>query len=116
MGHCLEGFSGVDGRTLDPDSRVFPNGVFCSHAVDKLVARLHDPFSAAPKDSYAPPILVGGASQKTTEISERLARVITNRKMTKVTTIPEIIDLDLQPKKIIFGACRARQTNFCRPR
>ena len=91
------GFSGVDSRTLDPDSRVFPNGVFSSHAVDDLVARLDDPLSAASKDSYPPLVIVGGASTKIAEMTKRLAHVITNREITQVASIPEIIDLDLQP-------------------
>ena len=91
------GFSGIDSRTLDPDSRVFPNGVFSSHAVDDLVARLDDPLSAAPRNSYPPLVLVGGAAQKTAEMTERLATLTPNRETTRVTTIPEIIDLDLQP-------------------
>jgi SAM-dependent methyltransferase len=91
------GFSGVDSRTLDPDSRVFPNGVFSSHAVDDFVARLDDPLTATPKESYAPLVLVGGASQKTAEMSERLANIIPHRETIKATSIPEIIDLDLQP-------------------
>jgi hypothetical protein len=76
---------------------VFPNGVFSSHAIDELVARLDNPMTAAPKASYAPLVLVGGASQKTAEMTERLANIIPHRETIKVTTIPEIIDLDLQP-------------------
>lgn len=76
---------------------MFPNGVFSSHAVDDFVARLDDPLTATPKESYAPLVLVGGASQKTAEMSERLANIIPHRETIKATSIPEIIDLDLQP-------------------
>lgn len=58
------GFSGIDSWTLDPDSRLFPNGVFATHAVDDRIYRLDIPLAAPIKESYPPLIFIGGSSPK----------------------------------------------------
>ncbi|ETS80412.1 hypothetical protein PFICI_07941 [Pestalotiopsis fici W106-1] len=93
------GFSGIDSRSLDPDSRVFPNGVFMSHAVDDLVQRLDAPLSAPAKESYPPLVFVGGSSPKTSAILDQIPDILAplGREFTTVPSIREIIDLDYQP-------------------
>lgn len=91
------GFSGIDSRTLDPDSRVFPNGVFASHAVDELMDRLDSPLTASTKETYAPLIVIGGSSPKTTALLKQLPSISPKRKWETVPSIREIIDFDVQP-------------------
>ena len=91
------GFSGVDNRTLDPDSRVFPNGVFATHAVDDLVQRLDSPLTAPIKESYAPLVVIGGSSPKTAVLLDKLPDILPARKWETVPSIREIFDFDYQP-------------------
>ncbi|POS76977.1 polyketide synthase [Diaporthe helianthi] len=91
------GFSGIDGRTLDPDSRISPNGVFHTHAVDELVQRLDAPLAAPVRDSYPPLVVIGGSSPKTAGLVESLSGVFPARKMDRVATIKGVIDFDYQP-------------------
>ncbi|EAW13520.1 putative polyketide synthase [Aspergillus clavatus NRRL 1] len=91
------GFSGIDSRTLDPDSRVFPNGVFATHAVNDLVQRLDSPLTAPVKESYAPLVVIGGSSPKTSALLDKLPAILPARKWETVPTIREIIDFDYQP-------------------
>lgn len=91
------GFSGVDGRTLDPDSRIFPNGVFHTHAVDDLVRKLDSPLAAPIQESYPPLVVIGGSSLRTAGLVEQLSGVFSARKMDRVPTIKEIIDFDYHP-------------------
>lgn len=91
------GFSGVDSRTLDPDSRIFPNGVFATHAVDDLVQRLDSPLTAPIKESYAPLVVIGGSTPKTAVLLDKLPDILPARKWEIVPSIREIIDFDYQP-------------------
>ncbi|XP_044718107.1 polyketide synthase dehydratase domain-containing protein [Hirsutella rhossiliensis] len=91
------GFSGIDGRTLDPNSRIFPNGVFHTHAVDNLVSRLDSPLTAPVKEPYAPLVVIGGSSPKTAELVDKLSGVLPARKLDSISCIKEIIDFDYQP-------------------
>lgn len=91
------GFSGVDGRTLDPDSRIFPNGVFHTHAVNDLVERLDSPLTVAPSVPHAPLVIVGGSSPRTNRIAEGLSGVMPSRNAGRISSIKDIIDLDYNP-------------------
>jgi hypothetical protein len=91
------GFSGIDHRTLDPDSRVFPNGVFATHAVNDVIARLDSPLTSSSQDSNSPIIVIGGKSPKTATLSESLSSVLDARKWEVVPSIRDIIDFDCKP-------------------
>ncbi|KAI9163910.1 putative polyketide synthase [Paramyrothecium foliicola] len=91
------GFSGIDTRTLDPDSTVFPNGVFMTHSVDSLVQRLDSPL-AAPVKNCAPLFIIGGSSVKTAKLLDELSSLLSARKYETVPSIREAIDIDYDPE------------------
>ncbi|KAJ4181992.1 hypothetical protein NW755_010680 [Fusarium falciforme] len=91
------GFSGLDSRTLDPDSRVFPNGVFATHAIDDQVQRLDSPLAAPINDSFAPLVVIGGSSPKAAALLDKLPGILPTRRWDTVPSIREIIDFDCQP-------------------
>lgn len=93
------GFSGIDSRTLDPDSRIFPNGVFMTHAVDDLVRRLDSPLSAPAKGECPPLVFVGGSTPKTSAILDRIPDILAplGREFSTCPSIRDIIDFDYQP-------------------
>jgi hypothetical protein len=106
------GFSGVDSRTLDPDSRIFPNGVFATHAIDDLVRRLDSPLTAPIKESYAPLVVIGGSTPKTTALVEKLPGILPARKVETVLSIREIIDFDYQPGSTFIVLSELDQHTF----
>lgn len=106
------GFSGIDSRTLDPDSRVFPNGVFATHAVDDLVKRLDSPLTAPVKESYAPLVVIGGSSPKSAALMEKLPAVLPARKFETVPSIKEFIDFDYQPGSTLVVLSELDQHTF----
>jgi hypothetical protein len=106
------GFSGIDSRTLDPDSRVFPNGVFATHAVNDLVQRLDSPLTALVKESYAPLVVIGGSSPKTSALLDKLPDILPARKWETVPTIREIIDFDYQPGSTFIVLSELDQHTF----
>lgn len=108
------GFSGVDCRTLDPDSRIFPNGVFATHALNDLVQRLDSPLTALIKESYAPLIVIGGSSPKTAVLLEELPGIFPARKWETVPSIREIIDFDYQPGSTFIVLSEIDQHTFAR--
>ncbi|OAG36753.1 hypothetical protein AYO21_09026 [Fonsecaea monophora] len=92
------GFSGIDTRSLDPDSTTFPSGVFLSHAVDDFIGRLDSPLTATvEEDFYGPLVVVGGSSPKTAELVSQLASILPQRQLDTVPNLREIINSDLQP-------------------
>jgi hypothetical protein len=91
------GFSGIDSRSLDPDSTTFPSGVFLSHAVDDFIEKLDSPLTAPFEDSYGPLVVVGGSSPKTAELVVQLAGILPARKWDTVPSLREIINFDLHP-------------------
>lgn len=92
------GFSGIDSRPLDPDSRTFPNGVFVTHAVDDFIEKLDSPLTAPFEDSsYGPLVVIGGSSPKTAELVGQLAGILPARKWDTVPSLQEVINFDLQP-------------------
>lgn len=109
------GFSGVDGRTLDPDSRVFPNGVFHTHAVNDLINRLDAPLVAPVKESYAPLVIIGGSTPKTAGLVERLPSVFPARKMDKIPSIEAIIDFDYGPGSTFIVLADIDQPTLAEP-
>ncbi|KIW31320.1 uncharacterized protein PV07_02977 [Cladophialophora immunda] len=91
------GFSGIDTRSLDPDSTTFPSGVFLTHAVDDLIEKLDSPLAVPVEDSYSPLVIVGGSSPKTAELLSQLDSIFRARKLDTVPSLREIINADLQP-------------------
>ncbi|KAI1374307.1 putative polyketide synthase [Hypoxylon crocopeplum] len=106
------GFSGIDSRTLDPDSRVFPNGVFASHAVDDLVQRLDSPLIASVQESYAPLVIIGGSTPKTAVLMDKLPAILPARKWDTVSGIREFIDFDYQPGSTLLVLSELDQHTF----
>jgi SAM-dependent methyltransferase len=92
------GFAGIDSRTLNSDSRLCPNGVFMTHAVDDLVRRLDSPLSALAMEEYAPPVFVGGSTPKTSAILDRIPDVLAplGREFSTYPSIRDIINFDYQ--------------------
>lgn len=109
------GFSGIDSRTLDPDSRVFPNGVFHTHAVNDLINRLDAPLVAPVKESYAPLVVIGGSTPKTAGLVERLPSVLPARKMDKIPNIEAIIDFDFEPGSTFIVLADIDQPTLAEP-
>ncbi|KAI5274298.1 hypothetical protein E4T47_02663 [Aureobasidium subglaciale] len=91
------GFSGIDSRTLHPDSTIFPNGVFSTHTVNDLVKRLDAPSSSPIKDSYPPVVLVGGMTSLTISLLEKLPLTMPHRKIHTVRSIKDVVDADIDP-------------------
>jgi hypothetical protein len=91
------GFSGIDSRSLDPDSTTFPSGVFLSHAVDGFTEKLDSPLTAPYEDSYGPLIVVGGSSPKTAKLVAQSASILPARTWDTVPNLRGIIDFDLHP-------------------
>lgn len=107
------GFSGVDTRTADPDSAVFPNGVFTSHAVDELVQRLDSPLTAPAHESYAPLVAIGGSSAKSAPILEQFTYSLAGRReVQSVASIREFIDFDYSPGSTIVVISELDQHTF----
>ncbi|OAP54232.1 hypothetical protein AYL99_11333 [Fonsecaea erecta] len=91
------GFSGIDTRSLDPDSTTFPSGVFLSHAVDDLIQKLDSPLTAPIEDSYGPLVVVGGSSPETAELIGQISSILPTRKFDTVPSLRDIINADLLP-------------------
>ena len=91
------GFSGIESRSLDPDSTTFPSGVFLSRAVDDSIHKLDSPLTAPLEDSYGPLIVVGGSSPKSAELVGQLGSILLARKWDTVSSLQEVIDFDLHP-------------------
>ncbi|GKT71322.1 polyketide synthase [Colletotrichum tofieldiae] len=86
------GFSGVECRTLDRDRHIFPNSLFTTRAVTPKVSRLYEPLSAPTSDSYAPLVVVGGKSPKTSRILEAVNNVLSHRRPHVVSDLVDIRD------------------------
>ncbi|RYP35294.1 hypothetical protein DL767_003882 [Monosporascus sp. MG133] len=86
------GFSGVECRTLDRDGHIFPNSLFTTRAVIPKVSRLYEPLSAPLLDSYAPLVVVGGESPKTSRILEEINKVLPHRKSLFVKRLTDLRD------------------------
>ncbi|KAH8896398.1 putative polyketide synthase [Thozetella sp. PMI_491] len=91
------GFSGIDTRSLDPDSTTFPSGVFLSRAVNDFTEKLDSPLTAPPEDIDGPLVVVGGSSPKTADLVAQLPGILPTRKWDTVPSLRQIIDADLHP-------------------
>lgn len=92
------GFSGVDARTLDPDSRVFPNSVFSTHAVSDKIDRLWSgDAQQQPESSRAASspslVVIGGASPRTAKIVDRVRSALPHRRVRAMGTLQELLRL-----------------------
>ncbi|KAL7934338.1 putative polyketide synthase [Trichoderma chlorosporum] len=99
------GFSGIDCRSADPDSRIFPNSVFSTHAVsdkiDLLWNPLGNPLSSAASDNEL--VIVGTATSKTTKIVDGLRQVIPQERAVRTfKTLQELNDADDVAPKSTF--------------
>ncbi|KAG5936300.1 Type I Iterative PKS [Claviceps sorghi] len=92
------GFSGIDSRTPDRDAILFPNSCFSSHAVTSEIRKLDSPLSAAEESSYAPVVIVGGASPRTEAVVEMVRRTLPYRHFTLVKHLKDIHDTHLVRK------------------
>ena len=92
------GFSGIDYRTLDRDSTLFPNSVFCTHAVNEKTLRLSEPLSAPLKDSYPQIVVVGGGSPRTSCILDGLRKALPHRQFGIVKRLQDIHESEFEPK------------------
>ncbi|OQE31496.1 hypothetical protein PENSTE_c001G10122 [Penicillium steckii] len=106
------GFSGIDTRTLDPDSTIFPNGVFSSHAVNDLVKSLDSPLTASIKESYPPLVVIGGASSKTALLPEKLRSTAPHRSLLTVNRIRDVIDAAIEPKSTFIVLSELDEETF----
>ncbi|KAH0290088.1 KR-domain-containing protein [Aureobasidium namibiae CBS 147.97] len=91
------GFSGIDSRTLDPDSTIFPNSVFSSHAVNDLIKRLDVPSGSPIKDGYPRVVVIGGKTSKTYSLLETLPSAMPHREVQAVDSIKDVIDAEIDP-------------------
>lgn len=84
------GFSGVESRTLDRDGHIFPNSLFTTRAVSSKVSRLYQPLLAPLQDSYAPLLIVGGESPKTSHILQTVNKILPHRKAIFVKQLTDL--------------------------
>ncbi|KAG6012888.1 putative PKS/NRPS-like protein biosynthetic cluster [Claviceps pusilla] len=89
------GFSGIDSRTLDRDATLFPNSCFSSHAVTSTIRKLDNPLSAPVESSYAPVVILGGASPRTGAVVEMVQKTLPHRQFTLVKHLKDIHDTHL---------------------
>ncbi|KAK1488186.1 beta-ketoacyl synthase domain-containing protein [Colletotrichum cuscutae] len=93
------GFSGVDTRTLDRHGNLFPNTLFCTHAVNTKVARLDAPLSAPPTDKALPQIVViGGGSAKSARILDEVQQTLPGREIVSLKRIEDVLESSIPPK------------------
>ncbi|KXH63779.1 beta-ketoacyl synthase domain-containing protein [Colletotrichum salicis] len=93
------GFSGVDTRTLDRHGNLFPNTLFCTHAVNTKVARLDAPLSAPPTDKALPQVVVvGGGSAKSARILEEVRQTLPGREIVSLKRIEDVLESAIPPK------------------
>ncbi|KXH44578.1 beta-ketoacyl synthase domain-containing protein [Colletotrichum nymphaeae SA-01] len=93
------GFSGVDTRTLDRHGNLFPNTLFCTHAVNTKVARLDAPLSAPPTDRALPQIVViGGGSSKSARLLDEVRQTLPGREIVSLKRIEDVLESSIPPK------------------
>ncbi|OBT71831.1 Hybrid PKS-NRPS [Pseudogymnoascus sp. 05NY08] len=106
------GFSGIVSRTLDPDSTIFPNGVFSTHAVNDLTKILDSPLTAPIKESYPPLVVIGGASSKTALLLEKLRSTVPQRSLLTVNRIRDVIDAGVEPRSTFIVLSELDEETF----
>nr|XP_036581666.1 beta-ketoacyl synthase domain-containing protein [Colletotrichum truncatum]KAF6790109.1 beta-ketoacyl synthase domain-containing protein [Colletotrichum truncatum] len=91
------GFSGVDTRTLDRHGNLFPNTLFCTHAVNTKMARLDAPLSA-PLESSPPLVIVGGGSEKSCRILKEISTTLSRRETVHVPRLEDLLTTSIAPR------------------
>lgn len=93
------GFSGVDTRTLDRHGNIFPNTLFCTHAVNTNVARLDAPLSAPPTDEALPQlVVVGGESPNSARILNEVRHTLPHREIITLNRLEDVLQTTIAPK------------------
>lgn len=93
------GFSGVDTRTLDRHGNIFPNTLFCTHAVNTKIARLDAPLSAPPAEKAAPQLVViGGQSTKSARILSEVRQILPQRDILALGRLEDVLQSTIAPK------------------
>lgn len=93
------GFSGVDTRTLDRNGNLFPNTLFCTHAVNTKIARLYDPLSTIFETASAPPlVLVGGTSPKSARLLEEVRQALPHRQILSLGRLQDVLKTTFEAK------------------
>ncbi|OLN97460.1 Lovastatin nonaketide synthase 1 [Colletotrichum chlorophyti] len=75
------GFAGIDSRTQDRESYLFPNSLFSTHAITPKFSRLDDPLSAPPKDAYPQLVVIGGDSPCSAAILNGIRKALPHRRI-----------------------------------
>ncbi|TEA12870.1 Lovastatin nonaketide synthase mokA [Colletotrichum sidae] len=97
------GFSGVDARTLDRHGNLFPNTLFCTHAVNAKMARLDDPLAAAAaaaavREDRPLVVVVGGTTAKSARILARVRELLPGREVLQVDRLEDVLGAGIAPK------------------
>ncbi|KAL7910362.1 putative polyketide synthase [Trichoderma velutinum] len=101
------GFSGIDCRSADPDSRIFPNSVFSTHAVSDKIELLWNPLGSPSMSTATVPsselVIVGTATPQTAKIVEGLRQFVPEgRAVRTFKTLQELNDADDVAPKSTF--------------
>lgn len=85
------GFSGIETRTSEHDSLLFPTSVFTSRALG--IERLYKPLSAPLEDkaSYPPLVVIGGESPKTSWIVDEMRVALPHRQLRSVGRFTDLL-------------------------
>ncbi|KAF1922660.1 uncharacterized protein M421DRAFT_10366 [Didymella exigua CBS 183.55] len=107
------GFSGVDTRTLDRHGNIFPNTLFCTHAVNTKVARLDAPLSAPPADKSVPQIVVvGGSSSKSARILGEVRQFLSHRDIVSLERLEDVPKASIAQKSTLLVISELDQETF----
>jgi NAD(P)-dependent dehydrogenase (short-subunit alcohol dehydrogenase family)/SAM-dependent methyltransferase len=90
------GFSGVDTRTMDRHGNLFPNTLFCTHAVNSIVTRLDAPL-AVPKNTPPPLFVIGGNSAKSSRILDTVREILNGRKVDSIERLEDLPTFPCEP-------------------
>ncbi|KAI9163194.1 Lovastatin nonaketide synthase mokA [Paramyrothecium foliicola] len=107
------GFSGVDTRTLDRHGNLFPNTLFCTHAVNTKVTRLDAPLSAPPaNESVTQIVVIGGSSTKSGRILSELRQILSHRDIINVERLEDVHRGSIAPKSTFLVISELDQETF----
>lgn len=99
------GFSGIDCRSADPDSRIYPNSVFSTHAVSDEIDLLWNPLGSSSPSTVPSTelVIVGTATPRTAKIVEGLRQFLPQgRTVRTLKTLQEVNDADDVAPKSTF--------------
>lgn len=85
------GFSGIETRTSEQDSLLFPTSVFTARAIG--IERLYNPLSAPLEDnvSYSPIVIIGGESLKTSSIVDEMRVILPHRQLRSIRGFTDLL-------------------------